>query len=177
MRISIRGNGDGLRVRMRFEVNRRRWLILRIILWILAIQGLVVGAWAVFAPRSWYTSFPGFGMRWISADGPYNHHLAADVGAFFLALAAVTGAALYYGDSLLARVAGLGWLVFGVPHLIYHLLHKPAEMSGVSFTFSVLAAALLPILGLAAILVAPAERTQVRDPAPLNIRFRRRREQ
>ncbi|BDT84245.1 hypothetical protein GV791_02515 [Nocardia cyriacigeorgica] len=176
MRISIRGNGDGVRVRMRFEVNRRRWLIIRIILWVLTIQGIVVGAWAVVAPRSWYTSFPGLGMRWISADGPYNHHLAADVGAFFLALAAVTGAALYYGDSLLARVAGLGWVVFGVPHLIYHLVHKPAEMGAGSFVLSVIAAALLPILGLAAILVAPAERTQLRDPAPLNIRFRRRRE-
>ncbi|MGW0046327.1 hypothetical protein [Nocardia cyriacigeorgica] len=142
----------------------------------LTIQGIVVGAWAVVAPRSWYTSFPGLGMRWISADGPYNHHLAADVGAFFLALAAVTGAALYYGDSLLARVAGLGWVVFGVPHLIYHLVHKPAEMGAGSFVLSVIAAALLPILGLAAILVAPAERTQLRDPAPLNIRFRRRRE-
>ncbi|CCF60835.1 hypothetical protein [Nocardia cyriacigeorgica] len=161
---------------MRFEVNRRRWLIIRIILWVLTIQGIVVGAWAVVAPRSWYTSFPGLGMRWISADGPYNHHLAADVGAFFLALAAVTGAALYYGDSLLARVAGLGWVVFGVPHLIYHLVHKPAEMGAGSFVLSVIAAALLPILGLAAILVAPAERTQLRDPAPLNIRFRRRRE-
>lgn len=176
MRISIRGNGDGVRVRMRFEVNRRRWLIIRIILWVLTIQGIVVGAWAVVAPRSWYTSFPGLGMRWISADGPYNHHLAADVGAFFLALAAVTGAALYYGDSLLARVAGLGWVVFGVPHLIYHLVHKPTEMGAGSFVLSVIAAALLPILGLAAILVAPAERTQLRDPAPLNIRFRRRRE-
>ncbi|MBF6288491.1 hypothetical protein IU457_20155 [Nocardia cyriacigeorgica] len=161
---------------MRFEVNRRRWLIIRIILWVLTIQGIVVGAWAVVAPRSWYTGFPGLGMRWISADGPYNHHLAADVGAFFLALAAVTGAALYYGDSLLARVAGLGWVVFGVPHLIYHLVHKPAEMGAGSFVLSVIAAALLPILGLAAILVAPAERTQLRDPAPLNIRFRRRRE-
>ncbi|WP_280468652.1 hypothetical protein [Nocardia cyriacigeorgica] len=141
----------------------------------MAIQGLIVGAWATFAPHSWYTGFPGFGMRWVGVDGPYNHHLAGDVGAFFLALAAVTGAALYYSDSLLARVAGLGWLVFGVPHLIYHLFHQPAAMGAAEFVLSVIAAALLPILGLAAILVAPAERIQVRDPAPLHIRFRRRR--
>ncbi|WP_256670403.1 hypothetical protein [Nocardia cyriacigeorgica] len=176
MRISLHGDGDGIRVRMRLDVNRRRWLATRIILWILAIQGLIVGVWATLAPHSWYTSFPGLGMQWVGVDGPYNHHLAGDVGAFFLALAAVTGAALYYGDSLLSRVAGLGWLVFGVPHLIYHAFHKPAEMGGLSFTLSVVAAALLPILGLAVILVAPAERTQVRDPAPLNIRFRRRRD-
>ncbi|WP_405132784.1 hypothetical protein [Nocardia sp. NBC_01388] len=174
MRISLHGTGDGIRVRMRLEVNRRRWLALQIMLGILTAQAFIVGAWAVCAPHSWYTSFPGFGMQWISMDGPYNHHLASDVGAFFLAVGAFTAAALYFMDSLLARVAGLGWLVFGVPHLIYHTFHHPDGMSGVSYGLSIAAAVALPALGLACILVAPRERRPVPELAPFTLRFPRR---
>jgi len=49
-----------------------------------------VGAWALFAPVSWYDSFPGLGLRWLPVLGPYNEHLARDVGAFFLALTALS---------------------------------------------------------------------------------------
>ncbi|WP_051499136.1 hypothetical protein [Nocardia sp. BMG51109] len=174
MRISVQRAGDSLRVRMRWDVNRRRWLITTVALWFLAVQGVVVGLWAIVAPGAWYRSFPGFGLNWVAGDGPYNHHLAADVGAFFLGLAVVTAAALYYGDSLLGRVAGLGWLVFGVPHLIYHAAHKPAEMSTGNYTFSLIAALLLPVAGAAALLAAPRERVQLRDPAPWTIRIPRR---
>ncbi|WP_330182667.1 hypothetical protein OHB26_02785 [Nocardia sp. NBC_01503] len=174
MRISLHGTGDGIRVRVRLEVNRRRWLALQIMLAILALQGLIVGAWAVFAPHSWYTSFPGFGMRWVGMDGPYNHHLASDVGAFFLAMAAVTGVALWFMDSLLARAAGAGWLVFGIPHLLYHTFHRPEAMSTVSFTLSVIAAFALPALGVACVLVAPRERRPIPEPAPFTLRFPRR---
>ncbi|ATL66482.1 hypothetical protein CRH09_09960 [Nocardia terpenica] len=160
---------------MRLDVDRRRWLVTRISLWILAIQGVVVGVWGVVATEAWYRSFPGLGLDWIAMDGPYNHHLAADVGAFFLGLAAVTGAALYYGDGLLSRAAGLGWLVFGVPHLVYHAGHHPAGMSTGSYVLSVVAALLLPVLGLAALLAAPRERVRLRDPAPMSFRLPGRR--
>lgn len=174
MRITVDGKSGGLRVRMRFEQQRNRWLAVRIILGVLAFQGAIVGLWAVFAPHSWYTSFPGFGMRWISADGPFNHHLASDVGSFFLALTAVTLAALFLGGSALAQVAGLGWLVFSVPHLIYHAFHKPADMGAGSFTLSIVGAALILALGLALLLVTPRG-PQLRDPDPITFRFPRRR--
>ncbi|MFE9323904.1 hypothetical protein ACIHDR_21360 [Nocardia sp. NPDC052278] len=174
MRITVDRKSGGLRVRMRFEQQRNRWLAVRIMLGILAFQGAVVGLWAVLAPHSWYTSFPGFGMQWISADGPYNHHLASDVGSFFLALTAVTVAALFLGGSALAQVAGLGWLAFGLPHLIYHAFHKPADMGGASFTVSVIGAALIVALGLALILVTPRG-PQLRDPAPITFQRPRRR--
>ncbi|WP_433726362.1 hypothetical protein ACQP0C_32925 [Nocardia sp. CA-129566] len=174
MRITVDGKSGGLRVRMRFEQQRNRWLAVRIILGVLAFQGAIVGLWAVFAPHSWYTSFPGFGMQWISADGPYNHHLASDVGSFFLALTAVTLAALFLGGSALAQVAGLGWLVFGVPHLIYHVSHKPAEMGAGSFTLSIAGAVLIAVLGLALILITPRG-PQLRDPDPITFRLPRRR--
>ncbi len=174
MRITVDGKSGGLRVRMRFEQQRNRWLAVRIMLGVLAFQGAAVGLWAVFAPRSWYNSFPGFGMRWISMDGPYNHHLAADVGAFFLALTAVTLAALFLGGSALAQVAGLGWLAFGLPHLFYHAFHKPADMGGASFTISVIGAALIVVLGVALLLVTPRG-PHLRDPDPITLRSPRRR--
>ncbi|WP_067828909.1 hypothetical protein [Nocardia inohanensis] len=173
MRISLHGTGDGVRVRMRLEVNRRRWLALLIMLGVLAAQALIIGLWAVVAPESFYNSFPGFGMHWVRVDGPYNHHLAGDVGAFFLAMGVMTGAALYLRDSLLGRIAGLGWIVFGVPHLLYHALHRPAELGTFDFTLSLIAALALPALGLACVLVAPKERRQVPEPRPVTFRFNR----
>ncbi|MET8648942.1 hypothetical protein [Nocardia aurea] len=175
MRISLEGKSGGIRVRMRFEQNRGRWRAVRIILGVLAFQGIVIGLWAVLAPHSWYTSFPGFGMHWVAVDGPYNHHLAADVGAFFLALGAVSLYALIRTGVESARAAGIGWTVMALPHLIYHAFHKPAEMGTVSFTLSVIAAAALLALGVALLVVVPRG-PRVADPDPIDVRFPRRRE-
>ncbi|MGY4100012.1 hypothetical protein ACW2Q0_10750 [Nocardia sp. R16R-3T] len=173
MRITVAGKSGGLHLRRRFEQQRNRWLAVRIMLGVLAFQGAIVGLWAVFAPHSWYSSFPGFGMQWICADGPYNHHLVSDVGSFFLALTAVTLAALFLGGSALAHVAGLGWLVFGIPHLIYHAFHKPADMGGASFILSLIGASLIVALGLAVLLVT-ARGPRLRDPDPITFRLPRR---
>ncbi|MFI9505013.1 hypothetical protein [Nocardia sp. NPDC052566] len=173
MRISVKGDSEGVRVRMRLE-QQRRWLATRILLAILAIQGTVTGLWATVAPRSFYDDFPGFGMHWVSVDGPYNHHLAADVGAFFLALAAVTIAALYLDTGNAARVTGLGWFVFALPHFIYHATHRPAEMTTGSFTISLISTMLLVLLGLACVIVPPRG-AHLPDPNPIHLRFPRRR--
>lgn len=174
MRISLHGTGNGVRVSMKLEVNRRRWIALFSLLGVLTAIGIITGLWAVCAPESFYDSFPGFGLHWVRVDGPYNHHLVADVGAFFLALGAISGAALWYRDSVIARVAGFGWIVFGVPHLIYHAFHHPEELSTVSYTLSLLSVLALPALGLAALLVAPRERFPVPEPTPFTVRFPRR---
>ncbi|MVU76162.1 hypothetical protein GPX89_02775 [Nocardia sp. ET3-3] len=173
MRISLRGTGDGVRVNFRLEVNRRRWIALFAILGFLAAVGALTGLWAVVAPESFYDSYP-FGLHWVRGDGPYNHHLITDVGAFFLALGAISGAALWYRDSVIARVAGFGWLVFGVPHFIYHAFHRPEALTTLSYTFDVLAVLLLPVLAGAILLVAPRERFPVPEPAPFTLRFPRR---
>ncbi|WP_067890768.1 hypothetical protein [Nocardia vaccinii] len=175
MRISFERAGNNLRVRMRLDVNRRRWLITRIALGILAVAGIITGLWGVLAPGAFYRSMPGLGLHWVAADGPYNHHLVADTGAFFLALGAMTAATLFYGDSLLARVTGGGWVVFGVPHMIYHLTHRPAEISTGNYILEIIAAVALPLLGLIAALAAPRERVQLRDPAPMTFRLPGRR--
>jgi hypothetical protein len=93
----------------------------RIVLLILLVTAVLPGLWAVLAPRSFYDSFPGIGLHWVAADGPYNRHLVTDVGAMYLALVVVTGGALRRPEW--ARLAGAAWLAFGVPHWLYHSAH------------------------------------------------------
>jgi hypothetical protein len=89
----------------------------------LLLTGLVVGLWAAFAPRSFYDDFPGAGRRWVAPDGPYNEHLVRDVGSLNLALAVVAAVALVTLARAAVLAAGLAWLVYGVPHLVYHARH------------------------------------------------------
>ena len=90
---------------------------------LLVAQGLVVGSWAAISPRSFYDDFPGGGRAWVAADGPYNEHLVRDFGDLNLALAAVALVALVTMGRALVLAAGLGWIVYQAPHLIYHLRH------------------------------------------------------
>ncbi|HEV7964049.1 MAG TPA: hypothetical protein VGP57_16040 [Actinoplanes sp.] len=100
-------------------ISVRRWLLL-----ILAAIAAYVGAWALLAPAAWYDTFPGAGHHWLPILGAYNEHLARDVGGLYLALAALSvGAAARAADGYLVRLAAIAWLVFSVPHLVYHLGH------------------------------------------------------
>ena len=115
---------------------------------VLLLISLVTGLWALLAPRSFYDSFPGgSGLHWVSADGPYNRHLVSDVGSMYLALAALTVAAL--GRPASARLAGVVWLVFSVPHWLYHSAHlglygtRDQVLNEVALVAVVLLAALL----------------------------------
>lgn len=99
-----------------------RPLLDRVCLVILLLSGGYVGGWAYLAPRHWYDDFPGFGLRWLPRLGPYDEHLAKDVGALYLALVVLTLVALGRPrDRALTRIVGVTWLVFNVLHLAYHL--------------------------------------------------------
>jgi hypothetical protein len=93
----------------------------RLALIALALPNLLLGAWAVLAPHSWYDDFPGGGRHWVSALGPYNEHLSTDVGAFFLAMGALLLFAAIVLDRLLIQASLGALLIFSVPHLIWHL--------------------------------------------------------
>ena len=95
----------------------------RILLVGLGVPAAVIGAWAAFAPRSFYEDFPGFGQLWVRPDGPFNEHLVRDFGQLNLALAFVTLAAAVWCTPLLARLIAGAWLVEGIPHLVYHVRH------------------------------------------------------
>jgi hypothetical protein len=92
----------------------------RILLAATAAIGLYVGLWAAAWPESFYETFPGLGRVWIAIDGPFNEHLIRDVGSLYLALAAASVAAAFFRRSDAARVVGVAWAVFGLPHLLYH---------------------------------------------------------
>jgi len=95
----------------------------RIGLIVLALTALPLGAWAVFAPRSYYDDFPGFASPWISADGPYNEHLVRDFGALNLALGVFTVCAAIWLLRPMVIAAALAWIVYPLPHITYHALN------------------------------------------------------
>jgi hypothetical protein len=96
---------------------------LRVLLGILTVSATVVGAWAAFAPRSFYDDFPGLGQIWVAVDGPYNEHLVRDVGSLNLALAIVTLCAAATLARATVVASTLAWLAYGVPHFVYHARH------------------------------------------------------
>lgn len=90
---------------------------------LLGLVGLQVGTWATFWPRGFYDDFPGGGRSWVAVDGPYNEHLVRDFGALNLALTAAVAVALITRAPAAVRAAALAWLVYSVPHLVYHVRH------------------------------------------------------
>ena len=98
-----------------------RALMMRIGLAVLAVPSLIVGVWAAFAPRGFYDDFPGLGRMWVAPDGPYNQHLVRDVGELNLALVVITAIAAVTLTPILVRAVLAGWIVYSVPHLVYHL--------------------------------------------------------
>src|SRR5262245_66408643 len=129
----------------------------------LVVTALVVGLWAAFAPRSFYDDFPGGGHVWVAVDGPYNEHLVRDVGELNLALGAVTLVALVTMARAAAVAAALGWLVYQIPHLLYHVRHTDVFTDSTDKVTSITSLALgvaLPLIVLLAALrlrPAPAE--------------------
>lgn len=122
-----------------------RWI--RLALGYLILVSLQIGLWALFAPRSFYDGFPGLGRAWISVDGPYNEHLIRDVGALNLALVAVLLAAAITMSRRLITTAAAASLVWGTPHLLYHLFNSEglttSDVAGVLLGLAVFAA--LPV--------------------------------
>lgn len=108
----------------------------------LAVPQLVTGLWAVLSPSHWYEHFPGAGPALVSADGPFNAHLASDAGAGFLATGvALVGAALWArrGGTVLALVT---YLAFAVPHLAYHAANASPGLTNAENTRNVLTLAI-----------------------------------
>lgn len=89
----------------------------------LAFVYTVVGGWALFVPVAFYADFPAPGMDWVASLPPFNEHLITDVGAGFLAIAAMQWLAAVQLDRWLARAALSATLVQAVPHLGFHLFH------------------------------------------------------
>jgi hypothetical protein len=108
-----------------------------------------------------YDDFPLPGRDWVSALGPYNEHLVRDVGALNLALGVLLATAAILPERRLVQVSLLAWLVYAVPHFIFHLVTGHAFSLGdnVANIVSLGIAVLLPLVLLALVGPRGGERT------------------
>jgi hypothetical protein len=119
---------------------------LRMGIWFLALVELAVGLVATLTPRVFYDDVP-----WVSLAPPYSEHLMRDYGAMNLALAVVTLVAAVTMEQLMVRAALTAYLVFAIPHLLFHVTHHQhyTAKAAVSETAALVVAALLPVVLLA----------------------------
>ena len=139
--------------------------VVRVLLVIMGVPSILIGVWAGFFPRGFYDYFPGAGRVWVAPDGPFNEHLVRDVGVLNLSLAVVTIAAAIWLTRPLVRATAVAWLVYGVPHLVYHVRHRsPFDTDDqVSIVASL---ALAPILAIAILVLSRDERAD----SPVTVR-------
>jgi hypothetical protein len=115
---------------------------LRVGIWFLALVELVIGVVATLAPRAFYDNVP-----WVSLAPPYSEHLMRDFGAMNLALAVVTFVAATTMEQLMVRTALVAYIVFAIPHLLFHVTHHrhyPAT-AAISETATLVVAVMLPV--------------------------------
>jgi len=134
--------------------------VVRVVLAVWAVASVQLGIWAMFAPRSFFDDYPGFGRHWVRVDGPYNEHLVRDFGALNLALAVVTIAALVTLSRPMVIAVAVAWLAWSVPHLVYHLRHLDVFSSTDDKVLNVVALSALPVLAVVVLVLT------LRRPAP-----------
>jgi hypothetical protein len=123
----------------------RRARVLGGLLTVLAAYAGVIGGYAVLAPHAFYVNAVGVDLL-----GPYNQHLATDVGGLYLGFALLFAwAAITLGPEL-GRAAAAAFALVQAIHLGYHLAHlEPFTVArGVEEI-----AALLPLLALPVLVV------------------------
>jgi hypothetical protein len=120
---------------------------MRALLAALAVSAAYPGAWATFAPRSFFADFPGAGRHWTSGLPAYSEHLVTDVGAFYLGFALLLGWAARRPSRELVVPVCAAFALFSAIHLAWHTVH----LDGFSTLDAVLQTA-----SLAAVLIASA---------------------
>jgi hypothetical protein len=115
---------------------------LRVGIWFVALVELAVGVVATLAPRAFYDHVP-----WVTLAPPYSEHLMRDYGAMNLALSLVTVVAAITMDRLMVRTALAGYVVFAIPHLIFHVTHHQhyTTSAAIGETIALAIAVLLPL--------------------------------
>ena len=136
---------------------------------LVAATTLGAGLWALPFPRSFYGDFPFPGWDWISTLGPYNEHLVRAYGAMNLALGVLLVSAAISPERRLSRVALHTYLVFAIPHFVFHatqthhftLFHNALQLGSLGLLVLLPGALLvLTILGVAHVGVGPSERPE-----------------
>jgi len=96
---------------------------MRALLAALAVSAAYPGAWATFAPRSFYDTFPGAGRHWTAGLPAYSQHLVTDVGAFYLGFALLLAWAAARPSRELVVPACTAFALFSLLHLVWHSAH------------------------------------------------------
>ena len=119
---------------------------LRVGIWFFALAELAVGVVATLTPRVFYDDVP-----WVSLAPPYSEHLMRDYGAMNLALAVVIFVAAITMEQLMVRAALTAYLVFAIPHLLFHATHHQhyTTTAAITETAALVVAVLLPVTLLA----------------------------
>ena len=102
-------------------IDRRR-LEFRVVLYVLGGIQLLNGIWITLSPTSFYDDFP-LGRGWVEALPSYNEHLMRDVGGLFMATGLVLVVAGLWLERRVVMLALGSYLLFAIPHTIYHLLN------------------------------------------------------
>lgn len=112
----------------------------------LALTELVLGAWAQFAPESFYSDFPT-----VQLTPPYSEHFVRDFGGATLGLALLLAAAAWWLERRLVLVALIAYLLWAVPHFAFHFghLHGASPTELVFLVVSLSGTVLLPLTLLA----------------------------
>ena len=129
---------------------------LRAGVWFLTAVELVVGLVATLAPRAFYDHVP-----WVKLMPPFSEHLMRDYGAMNLSLALVFVVAAITMERRMVRIALGAYLLFAIPHLIFHVTHlEPfTTAAAVGQTIVLTVAVLLPV----ALLILTRQRRDDRD--------------
>ena len=102
----------------------------RAVLVLLGLPQFTLGIWGIVSPHGFFDTFPGGGQHWLPAYGPYDSHLASDVGATFLAIGLLMFMAAWIAERRLVQVALVAYLAYDIPHFIYHLANDHVLDSG-----------------------------------------------
>lgn len=129
---------SGTLTRYRFEVRAA-------LIQLGAIQA-VLGAYALFFPRSFYDDFP-LGLNWVSVLPAYNEHLVTDFGGLYLATAVMLIAAAVRLEPFWVKVASWAYLAFSVPHFVWHMFNLEPYSTGnaIANVVTLAATVLLPL--------------------------------
>jgi hypothetical protein len=116
--------------------------VLRAGVWFLTFVVVVVGLVATLAPRAFYDYVP-----WVNLVPPFSEHLMRDYGAMNLSLSLVFVVAAITMDLRMVRIALGAYLLFAIPHLIFHLTHLEhfTMAAAVGQTIALTLAVLLPV--------------------------------
>lgn len=127
------------------QITRHKAAI-RTVLAALGLVQLLDGLYALLAPHAFYSDFP-LGRGWVAALPAYNEHLVRDVGGLFLATGLVLVAAAWFCERRLAIIACASYLLFAIPHAIYHYLNLGPYSTGdaVANALTLAATVVLPL--------------------------------